>query len=121
MRAALTACASRTTGAGTPTSTTPPTGRTKPRSLPRFVPLSSFATRRAPAGSPTQAGGAVSDGTVTTVHGGVYGTAAGKPAAVTGGKLTALPDGTLIPFGSGGGAPDGHQSRTSPRPHPRVT
>src|SRR5664279_1626066 len=50
MRAALTACASRTTGAGTPTSTTPPTGRTKPRSLPRFVPLSSFATRRAPAG-----------------------------------------------------------------------
>jgi len=41
--------------------------------------------------------------TVTTVHGGVYGTAAGKPAAVTGGKLTALPDGTLIPVGSGGG------------------
>ena len=28
------------TGAGTPPSTTPPTGRTKPRSLPRFVPLS---------------------------------------------------------------------------------
>ena len=82
-----------------------------------------LATTTAPAGTAAQAGDTVTDGrstaagavvlggtlavipefTATAVQGAVFGTLAGQPATVTGGRPTALPAGTLIPVGSGGG------------------